>query len=572
MDEATARYYAENAADIAARYEAVLSPVARYFPVAFASGGRVLDIGAGSGRDLAALLDSGYDAYGVEPSEGLRSLAYARHPALRERISAGGLPAIGEPFAGAFDGILCSAVLMHVPESDLFDTAFALRRLLKHHGRLLVSLPLTRTDVHPNERDAAGRLFKQYTAEYLQLLFERIGFQLIGRWDGDDALGRGGTSWYTLLFELRLGGTLRAVDQIEGILNRDRKVATYKLALFRALAEIAMQEPRAARWHPDGQVGVPIDRIAERWLFYFWPIFASDTSIPQSQSEGAGERNPVAFRAPMRGLMAHFAGQGANGGLSAWQAAWASGQLAPETRQRLRLALRSITDTVRDGPVTHSGGALESGRVFDYARSTGEVLMSSDIWRELSLLGHWIVDAVIVRWASLTERFSQRQGVRSGDVLPLLLARPTPERATGIARQIYLARGVDRCAWSDKRLSERFAVDHVIPFALWGSNDLWNLLPVDERVNGQKSDKLPSASLLSERRKAVIQCWTLLRDAVPEAFDRQALHLLGRSIGGPMKWEDDLFTRLREAVELTALQRGVERWAPKGVPSAEATV
>ena len=56
--------------------------------------------------------------------------------------------------------------------------------------------------------------------------------------------------WFTLLLELRSGGSVRAVDQIEGILNRDRKVATYKFALFRALAEIATQEPRVGRWLP----------------------------------------------------------------------------------------------------------------------------------------------------------------------------------------------------------------------------------------------------------------------------------------------------------------------------------
>ena len=92
-----------------------------------------------------------------------------------------------------FDGVLCSAVLMHIPEGDLFDTAFALRRLLKPHGHLLLSLPLQRDDVAADERDAHGRLFKGYTAEYLQLLFERIGFQLIGRWDTGDALGLSGT-------------------------------------------------------------------------------------------------------------------------------------------------------------------------------------------------------------------------------------------------------------------------------------------------------------------------------------------------------------------------------------------
>jgi hypothetical protein len=80
--------------------------------------------------------------------------------------------------------------------------------------------------------------------------------------------------------------------------------------------------------------------------------------------------------------------------------------------------------------------------------------MSADLWRELSLLGHWIADAVIVRWAELSERFGHRQGIRSSDVLPLLLARAEPERAGYLARQIFRKNGVERCTWSDRRLAE----------------------------------------------------------------------------------------------------------------------
>jgi hypothetical protein len=96
--------------------------------------------------------------------------------------------------------------------------------------------------------------------------------------------------------------------------------------------------------------------------------------------------------------------------------------------------------------------------------------MPADIWRELSLLGHWIVDAVVLRWASLTERFSYRKGVTAGDVLPLLLVKPAPERATALARQAFELAGLNRCDWSGKPLRKEFVVDHAIPFSLWGNN------------------------------------------------------------------------------------------------------
>jgi len=581
VDPKTAEFYDRHADDVAARYEAAPSPMERYFPLAFPAGSRVLDVGAGSGRDLAALVRHGYDGLGIEPSAGMRRAAIAAHPELADRLIEGALPAIdllflGQEAAGAsrggFDGIVCSAVLMHLPEADVFDAALALRRLLKPHGRLLMSLPTARTDVGPDSRDNQGRLFHTYAPEELQLLFERLGLQLIGRWDTDDTLGRADTHWVTMLLELRSGGPLRAVDQIEGILNRDRKSATYKLALFRALAEIATQEPRAAVWRSGGRVAVPMGRIARRWLLYYWPIIASDRFVPQSQAEGAGNlQQPMAFRASLQALMAPFAGQGEHSGLTAWYLATTAGKGNPDIGKLEQAALKSIAETVRWGPVTYSGGALDSGRVFEYDGRARSVVMSAELWRELCLLGHWIVDAVVVRWAALTERFAHRQGLRSGDVLPLLLARPEAVRATQQARAVYLDAQVDRCVWSGRELKERqMAVDHVIPFTLWGNNDLWNLLPTHSDINGQKSDRLPLGELISERRAQIQENWRLLRDAMPDAFDRQASALLGSKLSAGHQWPDRLIGRLREAVELTALQRGVERWRPRTRASAQA--
>ena len=563
MDASTVAYYAAHAREVAVRYEHVASPIEAFFASAFPAGCRVLDVGCGSGRDLARLRALGYDAFGVEPVNALCVEALRRHPELEGRIAEAGLPDIGTPFGGAFDAILSSAVLMHLPEGSLFDAAFALRRLLRPHGRLLVSTPLARGETLRDDRDTFGRLFLPITPEALQLLLERIGFQHIGRWDSDDALARAGTRWSTQLFELRAASALRPADQIEGILNRDRKVATYKLALFRALAEIAIQEPRAASWRTEARVAVPVDRIAERWLLYYWPIFAG-RHVPQSQDEGGPNpsRNPLRFRRALTELIDTYRHAGEHGGLTACYLDRMAGRVGPQARARLAIALRDIETAIRVGPVAHSGGALETGRMFGWDSAAKAVTMPAEVWRELSLLGHWIVDAVIVRWASLTARFAQRQGLDAGSVLPLLLARPLPERATELARTIYRASGIDRCVWTNQPLGASFHVDHIIPFSLWGNNDFRNLVPVTPAANLRKSDKLPAASLLEARRAALTQAWEATRAAAESGFDSQAMKLLAPSeLQGEMRWPR-LFSRLREAVEFTALQRGTERWSP----------
>jgi len=86
-------------------------------------------------------------------------------------------------------------------------------------------------------------------------------------------------------------------------------------------------------------------------------------------------------------------------------------------------------------------------------------------------------------------------------------------------------------------------------------------MQVDAKVNGQKSEKLPSAQLLAGRKHAILEDWEVLRQAMPDVFDRHASHLLGFATQMTTSRTDELFSRFREAVEITALQRGVERWA-----------
>ena len=268
------------------------------------------------------------------------------------------------------------------------------------------------------------------------------------------------------------------------------------------------------------------------------------------------------FRSSLEALIKQFAGQGIHGGLTSWHLAWLSQQLEPGLASQLRVVLRSIAETIRDGPIAYSGGALDTGTIFRYDSKSKLILMSADLWRELSLLGHWIGDAVIVRWAALTQKFAHRQGLTAGDVLPLLLARPEAFRATALARQAFEAAGVSRCTWSDKGLKPDFEVDHIIAFSLWGNNDLWNLVPSDPKTNLSKSDKLPAKLILLGRRTQLSESWETLRSDSTHPFDRHAHHLIGTPLATSGDWQATLFSRMSEAVELTALQRGVERWLP----------
>jgi SAM-dependent methyltransferase len=202
MDTETVNYYSANAQEVAARYESIVNSLSKSFEDAFEPKSKLLDIGCGSGRDLAHLASLGHDCFGIDATPEFVALSQSIHPELFGRVLHAALPDFESPFGGKFDGILCSAVLMHIPESQLLSAASSIRRCLKKNGRLLYSVPSKRSDVVERNRDTNGRLFIPDPSNRLQLIFERIGFSLISKWSNADSLGRDSVEWVSVLMEL----------------------------------------------------------------------------------------------------------------------------------------------------------------------------------------------------------------------------------------------------------------------------------------------------------------------------------------------------------------------------------
>lgn len=558
MDEQTRRYYESNADEVARQQLSVPSPLSRYFGISFPRGARVLDLGAGAGRELAELVREGYDARGVEPAESLRNVAVVHSPEIRARLFAGALPRELPPaseLGGPFDGIVCSAVLQHLPRADLFEAVFQIRSLLKERGRVLVSVPEAHGDV-TEDRDAYGRLFNGVTPDELELLFERTGFASIGRWAAYDALGRTHVRWVTILLESRAAGAARQIDFIESVLSaREKKVATYKLALIRALCAIALTEPHVARFGIDGKVRVPIRAIAERWIDYYWPLFQSPRFLPQMNGEHKAGHHTVAFSSELASLIEYY---GNKGQLTAFAVGRRGAELPTEAALLHRALVGKLQQTIRSGPVHYAGGSLES-RMFGYENN--QVLIAAPLWRELSLMGHWIQDALILRWAELVNRLAKDE-VSVDLVVARLLEAPDAPREQSAAREVYEASDDLECVWTGRSLQQStFHVDHAIPYSLWRNNDLWNLLPAHRAVNAEKSDSIPATALLRCRRDAIVHCWELTRSRLPHRFENEARAQLGGP-GGASVDLARLFERLVESAEVTALQRACPRWHP----------
>lgn len=588
MDHLTVNAYDAEAPDLAQRYERAEPREVHAFLRRFVSSGlRVLDAGCGSGRDAAFMKKLGADVFAVDAAAAMVQQAVQTHPELAGRVQQASFPVASQHalLGQKFDVITCQAMLMHVPDEELFDLAFQFKQMLEKGGLLIVSASVDRQGLSDN-RDGSGRLFLERPAGEIQLLFERLGFRLLEQQQSSDAMGRQ-IRWYNLVFKLVDEAGKGPVDQIETIINRDKKDATYKLALLRALCDIAQTEQKQARWHIEDTVSVPLGLLAEKWLFYYWPLIELDVGeavavIPQKR--GLEINTPIAFRAPVLRLIAHCSRRG---GMDVFFHDFRKGALDTTTARLADTALNGISNTIVSGPVKYSGGALDSGGSFFWrtggitrrnrcissaslVQALGEVHMRGEVWRELTLLGHWIGEALILRWAELTHEIS-RQQVPVARVIERLLIHPENDREQQLLRHFYRQQLNLTCVWSGQALNRKFDVDHLIPFGLWHNNDLWNLLPALPKINNQKRDKLVTRRVLHDRRDAIIGYWEKTRESFGDRFDYE----LARSLTGGQtlsrNWKAEAFSSLAAAVETVALQRGIPRWEPDSITAGAAS-
>jgi SAM-dependent methyltransferase len=164
-------------------------------------GDRVLDLGCGAGRFVAALRDAGADPVGVEIAEAALERARANAPGADLRLLEpdGSLPLEH----ASVDLVWCSEVLEHVADTE--HLLLEARRVLKPGGRLLVTVPfhgrikaaliaLLRFESH---FDPTGQHLRFYTRRSLTETLERAGFEhpRVRAWGGVPPLRTGLMAW-----------------------------------------------------------------------------------------------------------------------------------------------------------------------------------------------------------------------------------------------------------------------------------------------------------------------------------------------------------------------------------------
>ena len=144
VEIAGSKGYAEKAQQFAADYESVTfekvhNPVRGFYPGAPAN---VLDIGAGTGRDAAALARLGYRVDAVEPTSAMREQADLRHADAKINWIADSLPDLSTVRASGkhYDLLLLTAVWMHLLAQERMPAMQHCVSLLARNGIMSMSL------------------------------------------------------------------------------------------------------------------------------------------------------------------------------------------------------------------------------------------------------------------------------------------------------------------------------------------------------------------------------------------------------------------------------------------------
>ena len=163
-------------------------------------GERVLDLGCGAGRFVAALHDAGADPVGIELAEAALERARRNAPGTDFKLVEpdGSLPLEH----ASVDLVWCSEVLEHVADTEYL--LLEVRRVLRPGGRLLVTVPFhgrvkgaliafARFDAH---FDPLGQHLRFYTASSLASTLRASGFEdvRVRAW-GAPLLRTGLTGW-----------------------------------------------------------------------------------------------------------------------------------------------------------------------------------------------------------------------------------------------------------------------------------------------------------------------------------------------------------------------------------------
>ncbi|ARD43057.1 methyltransferase domain-containing protein [Colwellia sp. PAMC 21821] len=529
-------FYNDNADKLAQQYlfksfDEVHQSWSQFLPVVIANpNARILDLGAGAGRDAKHLAELAAKTHGdknniqifaVEPAKNLAEIGARQTAGLNVKWLEDTLPALSHITKQevSFDLILLSAVWMHIPTSERARAIRKLANLLKPGGKLVISLRHGQTDEEKKQRK-----MHIVCAEELKRLATDVGlFTKLETPKEEDKLGRNHVSWQTVVLQMPDDGT-GAFPFIRHVALNDGKSATHKLALLRVLLRIADGHPGAVLRRESSPFGdrviLPVGLVALYWCHQYKALidkkglFQTPNKNPNMGFMKADGWHKLTDKAASDYRIGNM--------------------LRGEDAIALHKTLSAAVSNIKTMPCRYITQPNSTQTVFEVASKTvkakgsifldlqtleqwGEFSLPESTWLAFNRYACWIEPVLVSEWVKTMASYagnSQYKAPENQHTLYQALNWEEPKRTTIEVRERFEQLKTNlpkseqiRCVWSEKSLMQSYDIDHSMPFARWPNNDLWNLLPTDCQVNNQKSDRLPTEHKLKQAKDRIQHWW-----------------------------------------------------------------
>ncbi|MEZ9058295.1 class I SAM-dependent methyltransferase [Vibrio pelagius] len=516
----TIDFYHHNALTLSHQYnsvsfESVHHSWKPYWPLA---GDKVLDVGAGSGRDARWMQQQGCEVIAIEPSNALRELG-AEYTGVEVTWINDALPALSrtENLGMRFDLILVSAVWMHLPSSYRERAFRKLSNLLAPNGRLIISL---RHGEFDDQRQGYP-----VSVEELEQLAKNSALQVRHIDESKDQLNRSEVWWQTVVVTLPDDGT-GDLNKVRHIIVNDNKSATYKLALLRTLLRIADAHSGAVIDRNDGKILLPVGLVALYWVRQFKRLIDIDIEGSGIQQNSNTTKGLGFVKEDGWNQLKH---------LSADDLAIGAMFLGEEAKALQKLFSHTIS-TIKAGPVTFIYQGAKDNKLFeilppaqrrkslsslvidsDFLASFGYFTLDESLWECFRIYHSWIEPLVVNQWVMEMQRFetNRERNISLQTYHDCLVWIDHNHDTRDVRKRVEQLRKEQTeivSVWSGTILKQDYHVDHCLPFTYWPNNDKWNLLPTTTNENLKKSDKVPTAEKLHKSKQRILDWWQLAWD------------------------------------------------------------
>jgi hypothetical protein len=366
---------------------------------------------------------------------------------------------------------------------------------------------------------------------------------------------------------------------ISKIIERDKKNSTYKFALLRGTIEI-ISDNSPFILVQNNLVEIPLGLLIEKWMIYYYPFFEAEIKIPQIKiHQIVGENTNIKFQQIFIPIIKHYE---KHNGLSGFYNDLRVKGISKIVNVEFYELVKELKNNIVKNPMQYIGNSInkELYSIYKYQNnstlrnsnsqnsnwlisSCGTFTIPKNYYDAFQILGSFIsgTDNILFKWVEFSVNASNKK-LSTEKILTEILKNPITDRDVKSSKKLYKSilkkQGDIHCVWTGKKITT-YNVDHLIPFSVWKNNDLWNLLPSNDKINNSKKDKIPNTNILNAQKDEIIGYWELIRSAYQERFDNELkVTLLGNL--DLDNWQNNAFNQLLNTSKYLIETRGFEQW------------